>query len=84
MANAIGTDWPKLYRALPFVPERIDSQRDEDVTKMYTTQKRLANHSGVTDCLWCHLVKGALLFCATHTHIFVITFHPFLQIKHSP
>ena len=40
VANAIGTDWPKLYRALPFVPERIDSQRDEDVTKMYTTQKR--------------------------------------------
>ena len=65
MANAIGTEWPKLYRALPFVPERIDSLRDEDVTKMYTTQKRYANHSCITNCSGCHAVKDTIVLRAT-------------------
>ena len=40
VANAIGPDWPKLYRALPFVPERIDALRDEDVHKIFMNGKR--------------------------------------------
>ncbi len=40
VSYAIGPDWPKLYRVLPFVPERSDVERDEDIVKIFTGKWR--------------------------------------------